>query len=307
MTSVIERATARRLRRPAWWRLAILLVAAVAVVATAYTRSVAAQLDRALAHVGESAVSMLDEREVGSRWLVINGMRMSLHTEVVDEPLAEALERRARDCHPGERTPSIESILLSSLSVRTGVFEDDGYVACVELGERGRRLETFAEAAERFAANWDLAELGRLRYVYATRADEDPANRTFLFSVWSHGRLDLGRMVPRGREDAAGSDPPDVPRLPKSQRILSAYEAKEPSGVFTYRTDASSDEVLDFFRVALRRSGWRLWLGGDGKPIALDEVHVLAAAKGRQQVTVLCPASSSDSGMLTVLWSGERR
>lgn len=306
MKSAIESVLAGSRRCPSWVRVLALAFIGAGVATVSILGTVGAQLDRTFIRAGEGAQRILRARSIPARSLNLNGVRLSLHTGVVDEPLEEVLRRQARDCLPRGHMTSVDSVLLASLSVRMGSSEDDGYVACVELGENADSLVAFTEAARRFAATWDVAELGGLRYVYARRADEAPTSRTMLFSLWSHGSVDLKRMLPGSRSDADGADPPGVPRLPGTQRVLSAYEVDEPSGVFVYRTAASADVVARFFRTELRRAGWSLVSGRGGAPLEVEGVRLVAAVKGGDEVTVLCPSPSLGSKTLTLLWSGRR-
>lgn len=304
MPSATERPSFEGRTRCRWIAPLVLVVLGVLAAMASFLGRVGAQLDRSLIQLGEGSLVAVEGRHPTSRWLAVNGVRLSLHTTVVDDPLPRALEQQSRGCLPSTGAHSIDSVLLTSLSVRRGVFENDGYVACVALGANAHTLEAFAEAARRFSTTWNLSELGRTRFVYAKRADEDPASRTFVLSVSSAGSLDLSRMLPRDDGDAEGTDPPGVPRLPGTRRILSVYEVDTPTGVFVYRLDAASEDAVELLVTALSRSGWRLLDREAADAIAVQGARVVAARKGMEEVTVLFPSSSSGRELMTLLWSG---
>ena len=173
-----------------------------------------------------------------------------------------------------------------------------------ELGARARSLSTLATAITRLARSWDLAALGQPRYVYASRTEDEPSRRTFVFTMWSDGPLDLRRMLPRGQSDADGVDPAGLPRPPETQRVLSAHESTRPSGVFVYRSRATdARELAHTFRAEVERAGWHLIATKRGERLRVDDAELFAAERDGQQVVVLSHASRTSGTTLTLLVS----
>lgn len=112
----------------------------------------------------------------------------------------------------------------------------------------------------RFLASGDLSALGHLRYVQAERG----RHATSFAALWSDGPLPLTTMFP-ARGDVPGSDLPEVPRPPGSQRLLVVEEAGEPLQLRVYRANGAAGRQgktsvaawANAYRSFLYSAGWR--------------------------------------------------
>jgi hypothetical protein len=138
----------------------------------------------------------------------------------------------------------------------------------------------------------------------ARRAISGPREKTFLLAMWADSEVNLYRMLPHMGSDAAGRDLVGMPRPPDSQRVLSVWEDRQPSGVFVYRVATSSAEQLEaFYRRELPRHGWRLIERFAAETIQVDGIHMLSAEKGDVLVTMLSHSHGASPALLTILAS----
>jgi hypothetical protein len=128
----------------------------------------------------------------------------------------------------------------------------EGVVMCLVRDEG----VTFRESIKEFGKTQDLGKIGRLRYAYVTT---DPGTKSsFVITAWTEGKFNLGQFVPQGKEDAYGTDSPDYPRPPSSQRMLSASLDGTPYGVRIYGSAAEPKQVIDFYDQQMDTSGWQV-------------------------------------------------
>jgi hypothetical protein len=129
-------------------------------------------------------------------------------------------------------------------------------------------------------------------------------DKTFLLTMWADSAFNLYRMLPRAGADAAGRDLVGVPRPPGSQRVLSAWEEQQPSGVLVYRVAGRSAEAVEsFYRAELPRNGWTIIERHPSESIQVDGTHMLSAEKDNRLVTVLSQPSEASQSVLTILAS----
>lgn len=279
----------------------ILLAIAVAAMASgALFGHARAQLDGTMMGLGSRIMKLPGFPAPEVRTVRLNGLDVSLRTGVVDAPLDEVLGHYRSAC----ATPAAGDYgdVIAALGTRSRSTQHDGYVACVDTGAGD--LATLVKRLSRFSSSWDLADIGALRYVYATRADEQPKRRTFVLTMWAEGALALRDFLPLGRSDAGGSDPFDVPRPPDSQRILSATEMSAPSGVYIYLArGAVPAELAGGYRAALRAQGWRILERHSGESLEIDGIRILHAEKDGRTLSVLTHAKSQSTTVVTLLVS----
>jgi hypothetical protein len=225
------------------------------------------------------------------RQLQLNGLRVSFRTRTVDIPIAEVLAH-------------YEAICGTAIATQTARNEGAGYVACLDLGDASQDLGALATRFLSFAETGDLREVGDLRYVFARRVVSRAGDKTFLLTMWADSAVNLYGMLPHAGADAAGRDLVGVPRPPGSQRILSAWEARQPSGVVIYRVVAKSAEDLQsFYRIELPRNGWSIIERDPSESIQINGIHMLSAEKGNRLITVLCRSGEASHTVLTILAS----
>jgi hypothetical protein len=122
--------------------------------------------------------------------------------------------------------------------------------------------------------------------------------------MWTNSAFNLYRILPRPGADAAGRDLVGLPRPPGSQRILSAWEARRPSGVLVYRVvGKSAAEIESFYRTELPRNGWSIIERNRSESIQIDGTHMLSAEKRNRLVTVLSRSGEASQTVLTILAS----
>ena len=287
----------RHRRRFRWAGLAPLLRLAVFatvlfVSAAAFVlRSARADVAEALWAVGSGIMAFPGAPREEVRRLRLNGVRLSFRTQAVEASLADVLDYYEANCGSVIATQAARGDLA-------------GYVACLDMGDAPQDLGALVNRFVAFSVTGDLRELGALRYAFARRGAAGPDGKVFLLTMWADSAFNLYRMLPRAASDAAGRDLFEVPRPPGSQRILSAWEQGQPSGVLIYRLAAGSAEELEaFYRAELPRAGWRVIERHPGESLRVDDIHLLTAEKGNRLVTVLCQSDGASRAILTILAS----
>jgi len=281
-------------------------------------RSVRADVTEALWQVGEELMEYPGATHERVRQLNLNGAPFSFRTQTVDAPLADVLAHYQALCaihdaqlanqltSPLETHPSSPSSPgpFRGLTTQTARNGNGGYVACLDMGGAPKDLGVLADAFLRFSRTGDLREVGGPRYVFARRVPSSVGDRTFLLTMWTDSAVNLYQMLPRGGLDASGHDPVGVPRPPGSQRILSAREALQPSGVFVYRVVDTSTEALEsFYRNELSGTGWTIIERNPSESVTVDGVRMISAGRENRLVTVLSHSGEGPHTVLTILTS----
>jgi hypothetical protein len=281
------------------WALLALIVAGAC---WSGLRAVHAQVDETLLGLGSRALSFPGAPGEEPRTIEVNGVRVSLRTQVLEAPLEDVLSYYEGVCG-GTDADAPKGRLLASLATRARRTSRDGYVACVELVSHD--IPSLVRRASRFARSWNLADIGFPRYAYARRADDRHPGLTHVVTMWSDESLDLRRLLPRGQGDAPGEDPTGLERPARSQRLLSARELSDPSAVYVYRVKGSSAvELVDAQRRMLSGRGWRVIERHPGESIAIDGARLLSAEKHGRLATAIIHREQPESLFLTLLVSG---
>jgi hypothetical protein len=272
-------------------RMGFFLAAVCIFVSALLLRSVRADVTEALWGIGARTMDYPGAPQEGVRQLQLNGVPVSFRTQTVDAPLVEVLAHYEVACG-------------TAIATQTAHTDSAGYVACLDIGDGSQDLGALVDRFIRFSETGDLQELGNLRYVLARRLASGSGAQTFLLTMWTDSVVDLRRMLPRANEDAAGRDPVGVPRPPSSQRILSAWEARQPSGVFIYRVVVKSAKDLEvFYRSELVRNAWTIIERNPSESIAINGTRLLSAEKDDRVVTVVSQAGEASQTVLTILTS----
>lgn len=258
------------------------------------SHSIGAQADEARHDVGAEVMRYPGELPERARQLVLNGVPVSFRTQAVHAPPERVLEHYRSLC---ARRSNGFAVPLSAQSAGNS---ESGYVACLDTGHAPAGLVALAERFVRFAQTGDLSMMGGLRYAQARRAPGDAA--TFLFTMWADSAFDLLGMLPGSEVDAEGSDPLGVPRLPGSQRLLSAWESNQPSRVFVYRTQGTTElRVESFYRNGLLQNGWTILERRPSQSLTIDGARLISAERDGRTITVLVNPSESSDITATVL------
>lgn len=311
-----------RTKWPNMLRLAGFLLVVYLVGLAWVARQVRAETSELMLGVGAEMMRFANpEFQDEPRTLLLNGQRLgfasghsSEHTvtQVLDFFEARCAEHSAFFADVPEllRNGSIgapESSMWSG-TLREG-GERAGYVACFDTGEvdgvRGllHRLELATDSG-------NLAELGGLRYAYASETDEG----THFIVFYTDEQLNVYQMFP-ATGDAPGIDVPGLPRPAAARRMLSAYEAADPHVISMYTsTRMRAADFQSWYRRELPRQGWTLvdpdveaiayhssrWSPRDQERVRADR-FMLAEKSGQQVMLIFADDERGEQGVATVL------
>jgi len=272
-------------------RLAVFLSVVCVLAAALLLRSARADATEVLWAVGSQITGFPGAPHEGVRQLQLNGLRVSFRTQTVEGPLADVLAHYEATCGTAIATQSARN-------------DSAGYIACLDMGDAPQDLGALTNRFLRFAKTGDLRDVGDPRYIMARRVASGSEDKTFLLTMWADSAFNLHRMLPRAGADAAGRDLVGVPRPPGSQRILSAWEERQPSGVLVYRVAGKSAQAIEsFYRAELPKNGWTIIERHPSESIQVDGTHMLSAEKDNRLVTVLSQPSEASQSVLTILAS----
>ncbi|MFO0677799.1 MAG: hypothetical protein U0169_14780 [Polyangiaceae bacterium] len=202
----------------------------------------------------------------------INGEKIRVSSALTELPVASVLDRFEDECrtragglaeefeHLPEparervvRDPRTPTILgRPTFGVLREVDGDRrGLVACFVSDDAGGSRGA-ASRIGAFLTSGNLGELGNLRYVVAKKSTN---GKTHVVTAWTDGPLELGRLFPN-EGDVPGTDADDVPRPPRSRRILDAGIEGASHGVRIYDSSASAADVLATFDTDMPVRGW---------------------------------------------------
>lgn len=190
--------------------------------------------------------------------VVLNGQQLTLHTRVVKRPIGELLEQFSSLCKSGSERATAEfaehlSAAPSDLAALQRMFvlrdqrgDAEGTALCLAgFGDGG--LADVAARFRRFSENFDVSELGALRYLYMRKAEAG----THVLLVTSPGPLALTRLWPSDGRDVDGVDPIPGARPKDSVRYLSARLAGTQKALTAYRSPLpAADSLQDYSRQA---------------------------------------------------------
>lgn len=224
--------------------------------------------------------------------VVLNGQQLTLHTRMVQRPIAELLQDFAAFCTRGserasaefvERVPALKAHLAAlqrMFVLRDQRGDVEGTALCFAgLGDGG--LSDVTERFGRFAQTLELSELGALRYLYLRKSERG----THVIFVTSSGPLSLSRLWPADGKDVDGPDPIANERPKDSVRFVSARLLGAERGLTMYRSVLPAAESLrDYGQKAVAR-GFQVLdfatLAGREKSLGLGaDVDVRVLRKG---------------------------
>lgn len=180
--------------------------------------------------------------------------------------------------------------------------ENDGAVVCFAKGPKTK--STSAAAFELFMTTGELGAFGDLRYAYASK---NPSGKTLVLTVWTDSTFNLKQMIPSAEgQDAPGEDFAEVPRVPSSQRIMSAKAEGMPYGVNVYRTSDAPGKTLAFFDREMKQRGWftydpELTAGGPDQGQPPSEEHELGRAYMKNAVVLTVATTKQPDGNFVAL------
>lgn len=281
-----------------FFRSGLFLMVGAVLASELVLRSVRADMAEVLWGVGAETMAYPGVPPAAARALQLNGASVSFRTQTIAAPLEKVLAHYESVCvRP-------DAGLIEQLSMQAARSGAAGYVACLDMGDGPRDLGSFADRFLRFSETGDLAELGALRYARAHRLSGASGDKTFLLTIWADSAFNLLAMLPASGADGGGSDLVGVPRPPGSQRVLSAWETEQPSGVVVYRVhDRSAAELESFYRTELSKKGWTIIERHPSESISIDGIHMISAEQGNRMVTVLSHPGEASETVLSILSS----
>jgi hypothetical protein len=285
-------------------RVALFIALAAALTCVLLLREAHAQLDGLMLGLGSRVMAFPASPVTDSRTIRINGVGVELRTEIVEAPLSQVIGHYREVCATPPSAPSGFGSLIASIATRSGSTDRDGYVACVETGATD--FETLVERLTAFSGTRNLADLGPVRYAYASRTAKRPDHETFLLTMWADASINLRDLLPPDQGDATGTDPEAIPRPRGARRILSAEESSAPSGVYVYVAEAEgSAELVRAYRHQLSDRGWGIIERNPGESIQLNGAHILSAENGGRTLSVLTHAGDSSATTIVTLLVSE--
>ena len=243
--------------------LYVVLVGVVGLVLSA--RRAKAAVDEHSFRLAKELLPIADLLQ-GATGLRINGELINFSmTSVPDTSPTKVLDRIEQNCseHPGPLARKLRALadqvpsglpagkevreLLSAAALARSEAGGQGAVLCFTSNDSAERIASTLEHAGEFTT--DLAELGNLRYVVASRGDGSTheENLTRVISLWTEGSFRLERLIPPAIGDAAGTDSAVLPRPPRSVRLFAAEAQGVPYSVRIYETELPASEVLGFY------------------------------------------------------------
>lgn len=200
--------------------------------------------------------------------ITLNGEKIFFSQATTTDNVGTVLDRFQGHCDedPGMSGATWQDVATTKLAPasapkkKLGVMrtdgESDGVVLCFRRTEGAAGAKTFVTALTEFNYTKDLAAIGDLRYVHASKA---PNGQTSMQIVWTHGSFKMGNLFPpTDGTDTPGSDSAVLPRPDHSQRILTATAEHTPYVVRMYVTNDGADTALASYDAKMEASGWAI-------------------------------------------------
>lgn len=228
-------------------------------VGLTYSR-VRGQVSRHMLEFGEALMRYEHaERQDAPRELRLNGQSIMLTSGTTTDSLDAVLDEFERRCrlHNDALASQIRLPTAQDLFVVRTEERNVGTVGCLDFGSSISVADLLART-RRFSETNDLHDLGDLRYVYARSTHSGDAVHFLTF--WTVGSLDFDELTGNGgQDDVPGRDPVDIPRPPRSRRVLDAAERGATERVVVYMgSSMTSWELEAWYRRELPRAGYRL-------------------------------------------------
>jgi hypothetical protein len=203
--------------------------------------------------------------------LHVNGLPFRMKTGLVRQSVSAVLDGFDERCGvPGAAawTGGLPADAVQRLASMGGIgtgrlrpvlrAESDagGYVACLDLRTPPETSE-IVQRLRAFAATFDLAAIGDLRFAWALQEGDGTA----FVAVRSEGPVRLAQLFPV-RGDAPGVDLPGIPRPPGARRVLSAWHAEQPAMLASYRVELAAAELAARYGRRLIDGGFAVRRGG---------------------------------------------
>lgn len=237
---------------------------------SAYSIKVArAEMQETSLSIGRDMLQFVQASHHSVTPISINGQMMYMGSSVTDDPVEEVLDRYDVACKkdPGQPNLGWKDVpmrkdaevtkddapeLVSKGVMRAGNGGREGSLLCFMRGENTK--PSTEEAWTSFMQSGELGSLGKARYVYAKRTENE---RTLVLTAWTESKFNLAEMMPEEGTDVPGRDFSAIPRVPNSFRAFSAHVEGLPYGVNVYKTTDTPAQTLAFYDEKMVKDGWR--------------------------------------------------
>ena len=237
---------------------------------SAYSIKVArAEMKQTSLSIGREMLQFVQASNQSITPISLNGQMMYMGSAVTDDKVDDVLDRYDEACRkdPGQPNLGWKDVQLDrgpdsakkedapdivSKGVMRAGDGHEGSVLCFMRGENTK--PSTQEAWTSFVQTGELGALGKARYVYAKRTQN---NHTLVLTAWTGSKFNLKEMMPADGGDAPGEDFPQIPRVPHASRALSARAEGLPYGINVYKTTDSPQETLAYYDKAMVSAGWR--------------------------------------------------
>jgi hypothetical protein len=237
-------------------------------LAWCWVERVSAQVEQSSLALGERLAQSLGDVVSEPQALVVNGQNVWIASKTTRLSVAEALDRFDTHCVSTSQAlsaeldgleaavapPAAESSLAGHrwLIRRDEVPGQGGQLVCLAPTEPLTGFLDLGERLSTFFATGELGAIGELRYV---RAKPRAEGGSHVITVWSAGSFNLLEALPH-EADVPGEDPEWAPRPPESTRLLSARVPGRGYAVYSYASNRSAAELLQFYAARMPDQGW---------------------------------------------------
>ncbi len=300
----------RKTRRP--WRLfALVRVLALLTVCLIISSIALFQVSKAragdvLVQIGAQLMRLPDAYYPnGVQQLSLNGLTLNMQSGTSERPPEEVVQKFYDACRSRagvqldeKQRAGIRSYLEQSTWFQNAVdgvlvqeSSDGTSVICIDPEGKQWDIAGIADAAQRFVASGELAELGRMRYAWVKPGE---SGSVFL-TAWTTGPARLLEQFPR-QGDAPGVDFPQAARVKGSQRFLSAHLADSDMAIYRH-AEGELGALTDSYRAALESGGYV----NVGKPAKTEQSAIFSYEKGRRHVVLTLKSGPRGSVMVSLL------
>lgn len=289
-------------------RLSAFVMAGALVTSLVAMRQARAQVHEGMRRLARQLMPYAEQGVIESpRRVVVNGESMYLATGITHDSVAAVLDYYETQCERrgGRVTAGLSAAQRAQLDTATfnqlwanasrlgqrieslrGGDDDEGYVACVDVGDRSLSVDDLSHRLQEVVRTGDLSHWGNLRYAYVTRRPTG----TRILTVATEGQFNLLRMFPN-EGDAPGQDVPGLARFPGMRRVVSAYEDGHANGLGMYTVQAPVTRVREWYRDEMGRRGWALSDVPHDRPlppeVEASRARMLAFSRGNDATMVL--------------------
>ncbi len=251
-------------------RLAAFIAVGLGATSLVAIRQARAQVHEGMRHLARQLMPYAEQGVIEApRRVEINGESMYLAMGTTRDSVSAALDYYESWCdrragHVTESVAQVDQTAFGQLWTQGGRLgprlemvregdDSEGYVICVDVGERRLSSGELAQRLRAVVDTGDLSRWGNLRYAYVQRA----STGTRILTVATEGPFSLLRMFP-AEGDAPGSDTPGLLRHPAMRRVLTAHEDGHGNALGVYSARAPMADVRGWYQREMTRAGWAL-------------------------------------------------